>query len=432
MPGKPDSPLPPARRAALECLRLVLDQRQDIQSAVDRVLRADSLSAKDSALTTELAYGVVRHKTRLEHMIRFYLRNPEGIAPLVLRTLCLAAYELHFLERVPAYASVDWSVEQVKRTAGQGISRVANAVLRNLDRERDRWVRPPNILEAPFKAWSVFFSLPQWILEILSGQYSREQLLLVCEAQSRPPALGLRFNWSRPEARQLMQSISLEQAPLCTLPTGLAYELAKAPDLNDELNDGLVSRQSITGQEMLWSLGFSEWPEPIYDAAAGRGGKTCFLLEQGKMVWAGDVSFTRLKGLGQELNRLGLPRAPRVLADATGSAPFLRKPRTIFLDAPCSGLGVLSRRPDLKWRLEKRDLSALISVQKEMLENSAAQLPADGLLVYMTCTLNQAENEESIEEICRQADLALESQTLTRLAHPSGEFFFGARLRKRG
>jgi 16S rRNA (cytosine967-C5)-methyltransferase len=181
---------------------------------------------------------------------------------------------------------------------------------------------------------------------------------------------------------------------------------------------------------ILSRLGMADWPEPVFDACAGRGGKTLALAEAGKRVFAGDMHAGRLSGLGKEAARLGLPAIAAFRASAT-RMPLSRPPGTILLDAPCSGLGVLSRRPDAKWRRQPEDLAGLIRLQRAMLEAAYAALGPGGRLVYVTCTINPAENEANVDRLgSRHRDLVLEAEVPAAPDAALGEAFYGAVLKK--
>ena len=183
---------------------------------------------------------------------------------------------------------------------------------------------------------------------------------------------------------------------------------------------------------VLADLDSPSWREPIWDCCAGRGGKTTALLEQGhRGIWASDVSLRRLRGLRGELGRLRLPAVPVFRADAT-NPPLGEKPRTILIDAPCTGLGVLSRRPDAKWKRGPRDVVDLAAVQRRILEACAALLPSGGRLVYLTCTATRAENDDQAAWLeALRSDLVRTHQVGLRTDGTSPEMMWATAWNKR-
>lgn len=422
---------PPARKAALAALKFCIDGGMDLQAAVSDALARHSLAPEDAALATELCYGYLRRMIRLDFVLNRFLKKPEDVPAKVRRVLGLAAYEIMFLDRVPAYASVDWAVGAVKETAGAGLSKAANAVLRRVS-ELGEQAEDPDFYRGEKTSLSRFLanfhSCPEWIVLLWLQSYGEERAGLLLAAQAEAPPVGLRFNAAREEARELFADFAASRRPL-TLDMGIAVPPG-GPKLHRVEQEGLVSRQSAAAQQIMLELNCPDWPEPVWDACAGRGGKAMLLAERGRRVVASDLSLARLKGLLSENSRLGLD-VPAFAADAAKSAPFADSPGTILLDAPCTGLGVLSRRPDIKYKRRPEDVERLSRTQAAMLDAAADAVRPAGLVAYLTCTLNPAENQEQVERIlASDKGLSLEKEWHTPFDGPLGEFFYGAVLRR--
>jgi 16S rRNA (cytosine967-C5)-methyltransferase len=439
MPLRPT--MPPARQAALEALHRTLPETgpgRDVQAALDTVLAARSLDPRDRGLATELVYGCLRLRGRLEFILSRLLKNPDSVPFPVRRILVLAAYEILHLDKVPAYASVDWAVSAVRAVAGKGLAGMANAVLRRLDRAGGELTDPAfyrsgNCDEVTFL--SRYYSCPDWIVSLWLTAFGPEETRELLAGQLQPAPLGLRVNQTKPGAKALFDALAaLPQTRYAAFP-GLA--LAPGTDcapagisLTEALAQGRLSRQSAAAQAMLTRLDAAAWPEPIFDACAGRGGKTLALAEAGKKVFAADIHSGRLSGLPAELTRLGLAPVPVFRASAT-RMPLAQAPGTILLDLPCSGLGVLSRRPDTKWRRQPEDLEGLPRLQYAILEAAYQALAPGGSLVIMTCTVNPAENEDVLNRLGRRhRRLALVEEIPAGPDPVLGESFYGAVVRK--
>jgi 16S rRNA (cytosine967-C5)-methyltransferase len=443
--------LPPARKLALAVLGRVLPEPtrrkgpgagQDVQAALDAaLLSAADGDPRDRGLATELVYGYLRLRGRLAHICARFLKNPDAVPVPVRRILELAAYEILFCSKVPAYASVDWAVSAVRAKAGKGLSGMANAVLRRIAAD------PAVFEEADFycadrcsetEYLSRYYSCPEWIVTLWLRDFGPEQTREYLTAQLASAPLGLRINRAREGARELFDALAaapdaLTAAyPTLAVPAGAELFGAADCDLTSALAQGRLSRQSAAAQRILYDLGLEDWPEPVYDACAGRGGKTLLLAEAGKKVIAGDMHAGRLAGLGREAVRLGLPPVATLRASATRLPLVPGKAGTILLDAPCSGLGVLSRRPDAKWRRRPEDVAGLVRLQRAMLEAAYAALPVGGCIVYVTCTAHQAENEGNIDRLgARHRDLVLEAEVPAAPSPELGETFYGAVLKKK-
>lgn len=433
--------VPPARTAALAALTATLDHGSDAQEALDSTLIARKLSPRDCGLATELCYGYLRHKARIDFVVRRFLLAPEKLPPELLRTMGVACYELFYLDRVPAYATVDWAVDQARADFGQALGKLTNAVLRKVDQEKDAareigYYR--NAGDPPHRILARYYSISEWVVRLWTKEYGQEKTQCYLQASAAPPLLGLRVNLRMPGAQDLLERLA--QSPDCRarLEAGLAFPPGKAEgleELDKLLAEGKISRQSMAAQEALLALDPDGWRPPVWDACAGRGGKACLLLERGlKPVWASDAHRPRLLGLRKELARLNLVDGASVfLAAADRPLPLKVKPRTVLLDVPCSGLGVLSRRPDAKWRRMPHDLKTLAAIQTRLLHQAFHALAPGGLLAYLTCTLNPDENERCVQRFLADIGAAavLETSWTTDPSAEHGEFFWVAGIRKR-
>lgn len=436
---------PPARKIALAVLGRVLPSPgpkggpgQDVQAALDAALADSTLDPRDRGLATELVYGYLRLCGRIDFALSGFLKNPAAVPVPVRRILGLAAYEILYCAKVPAYASVDWAVSAVRRAGGKGLSGMANAVLRRVAAD-PRVFDDPGFYRRDRPTESVhlsrYFSCPEWIVSLWLGAFGSEATRALLAAQAEPAPLGLRVNRTRDGARGLFDALAAlpgvlwAEFPTLAVPTGTDFAAAGF-NLAELLAAGAVSRQSAAAQRILYQLGLADWPEPVFDACAGRGGKTLLLAEAGKRVFAADMHAARLSALPREAARLGLPPIPAFRASAT-RMPLAAPPGAILLDAPCSGLGVLSRRPDSKWRRNPEDIAGLVRLQGAMLESAYAALAPGGRIVYVTCTVNPAENEKAVDRLgSRHRDLQLEAEIAAGPETLLGETFYGAVLRK--
>ncbi|MBU1229103.1 MAG: antitermination protein NusB [Proteobacteria bacterium] len=443
--------LPPARAAALDCLSACLFEGRDIQAALDTTLQAGPLSDRDAGLVTELVYGYCRLKGRTEAILGRFLDPKRRLPDEAALALGLAAYEIMHLDRVPAYASVNWAVDWAKAYTRAHLSGLFNAVLRRVSDLGDA-ARTINAYREGARdeaqVFSRFYSCPEWIVRLWLEQYPREDVARFLRAQARPPAVGLAV-----DARALGADLGgggaqaglladrLAGHPLCVGRSGLGLAFqagtslaALAEDLAlTPLELSALYRQSFAARETLAALSPARWSAPVWDACAGRGGKTRLLLEAGLApVLASDTHQGRLKALARELAPFaadGRLLVFRARADEPAPFPAGVRPASILLDAPCTGLGTLSRRPDIKWKRTPEDAANLVRTQATLLRQTFAALPPGGMLCYLTCTMNLDENQ-------RQVSGFLESEPAARLAAtwstgpetPTGEFFYSATL----
>lgn len=421
MTERPLKPLPPARQVALEALFRCLHDRQDVQAALDVALSSGLIDGRDVGLATELTYGYLRLKGRIEYVLSRFLKDPGKLTPKMRLAMGVAAYEILFLDRVPAYASVDWAVEFSKSKPGARLSGLFNAVLRRVSElgetahDQDFYRKDASKPEF-ITRW---YSCPQWLADLWWRTYGEETALKYLEAQICPPALGFNL-YGHPEVDELYAEIS--GWPELVDIDGLSFALPAGTVFDDE-PEPPMARQSFAARQVIEALLPETWPTPVWDACAGRGGKTRILLEKEIDVFASDPHRGRLAALNREL-----PGVETFEANAATDVPP-RQPGTILLDMPCSGLGVLSRRPDTKWKRTTSDLADLTRLQDEILENAVAQVKSGGRIVVITCTLNPDENEGLIKRfLAAHPEVALEREWTTPPDSELNEFFFGALL----
>ena len=445
--------LPPARATALDCLTACLIEGRDLQAALDTALSADPLSDRDAGLVTELVYGYCRMKGRLDALLSRFLDPSRPLPEEARLALGLAAHEIVHLDRVPAYASVNWAVDWAKGYTRAHLSGLFNAVLRRVSgmAAEARTVAPyKKGAQDEAQVLSRYYSCPEWIVRMWLKEYPKEDAARYLKAQARPPATGFAVDAAAlGEEAAMALSRRLGAHPSCIgrQGLGLAFQPGTGLDaLAGELElsaaeRAAVYRQSFSARQALAELAPQRWAAPVWDACCGRGGKTRLILEAGALsisadtpLLASDTHMGRLRALARELApAMESGRLLAFRARADRPAPLAQAPGTILLDAPCTGLGTLSRRPDIKWKRTPEDVAALARTQAEMLARAFEALAPGGQLFYLTCTLCPEENQ-------RQAARFLEAQPGARLLAswttppdvPAGEFFYAASLKKAG
>jgi 16S rRNA (cytosine967-C5)-methyltransferase len=343
----------------------------------------------------------------------------------LLRLLSLAAFELLFLEQIPAYATVHWAAAQAGVLYGKRMRGLANAVLRAVDRDRERLLSPEHarFLIKDEKEWlSIWYSCPRWVVDLWMSSHPGQARDLI-RASARQAPIGLRCDPG------LAGTVAADNL-LARCRTGLAVKsLERLPAT--ALQNGPAERQSMAAQETMLMMDAANWPDPVWDACCGRGGKTLLLAALGhETILAGDIHRARLGALAGHPDR---DPAHTLVFSASAQNPCLRPGSmgTVLLDVPCSGLGVLSRRPDIKWKRKPEDIPGLAALQRKMLSAARNVLAPGGRLVYMTCTVNPRENERQIQwALSAFADLSQVRMFNTPADSPLQEFFFAACLRK--
>lgn len=439
-------------------------------------------AGRDRALATELTYGALRYERRLGWILSKCVAAPQKL-PLPLRRILQAGvYALLFLERVPAHAVLHTAVGLASALYGSRLGGLVNATLRSVQRlgdaphERSFYVGKEPV---PFFADAQtentrrekepeeiavsarFYGLPPALAVCLADEAegSAERVEALFQRSAQRPWHGWRINASSAQGEEVRAAMLGEPlrdlAPQGWHPEGgsedsarrvgkwgIAFAPGSQPEqlhgrsLREWESEGVLSAQAAGSQAVLEKLGLQDWVRaqwPVWDACAGQGGKGLALREQGgRLVLCTDTSRARLERIAQECRRLGLACPGLALADAR--FPLIRPGSWsggIIADVPCSGLGVLARRPDIR-RRPFAEMCRLVEVQRDIAVALARCLAVGGELAYMTCTLRREENEAQVEYLLQLPDIRLECCTVwkTPWDHPWLEGMFGARLRR--
>ncbi len=386
-------------------------------SYLDDVFRSHAqLDERDRAFISHLVQGVLRWRLRLDWIIAQASDFPlEKITPLILNILRLALYQIFFLDRVPDSAAVNEAVNQSKAHGAKHIVSFVNAILRSVCRNRDE-IAFPDRDKDPAHYLSVFYSYPIWLVKRWMKDWGVDFTEGLLSAGNRIPDSILRTNILRLGRHELIERLEEEgmtARPTPYSPQGIIVEgLRGRPDELASFKEGLFQVQDQAAQITSHLLA----PQPgedILDICAGLGGKTTHLAElmgdRGRLL-ALDISRRRLISLGRNSLRLGIECINSLVADASMSLSSLLHYNfdKIMLDAPCSGFGVVSRHPDGKWNRGEADIDRLALLQKGMLGEAAFILRSGGKMLYVTCTLSKAENEEVVRDCLeRHRDMSL-------------------------
>jgi 16S rRNA (cytosine967-C5)-methyltransferase len=391
-----------ARSVARQVLARVRRDNAYANLALSAALRrARGLPPAERALATELVYGVLRHQRRLDHAISLHLHQPlERVDPETLEALRLAAYQILLLSRVPAYAAVDDAVTAVRRARGARLAGFANAVLRKLASEDLSRELPADEVAR----LAVERSLPDelarlWIRQLGLEEASRlgERLLERAPLVARTSTLKL----SRDELAGRLAAEGAQAEPGRFSPEALRLGAAGADlFLGKAYLDGLWTAQDEAAQ-LISHLLDPQPGEVVLDGCAGVGGKSthlCALMGDRGRVLSVDPSARKLELLREHCVRLGLKSCTPLEADLRRADGVSESAvDRVLVDAPCSGLGVVGRHPELKWRVDLRRLGELVSLQRELLEGALRWLRPGGVLVYSVCTTTDEEGPAQLE-----------------------------------
>jgi 16S rRNA (cytosine967-C5)-methyltransferase len=392
----------------------ILDRAGGADVHPDRLLtdsfkRYRNLTSLDRAFLTELTYGVIRWRGRLDWVIRHFSKIPfEKVEPRTLNILRLGLYQILFLSRTPSSAAVNESVELAKRTRGKGGAGFVNAVLRSSLRQKDE-IRYPGFGQDPALHISVVQSHPLWLVQRWVKELGVEETLKICAYNNQISPLTLRTNTLKINRADLIEK--LREKELKPLPCTFSEEgiLLQDPPPTSELpflKEGLYIIQDEASQ-LITSLVDPKPGERILDACAAPGGKTTHMaqtMENRGEIYALDLSKGKLDWIEEMCQRLGVKIVKTIKGSAAASFPIAKGLvfDGVLVDAPCSGFGTLRKNPDLKWRRGEKDIQRLSELQLSILGNLSGYVKDGGVLVYSTCTVFHEENEDVVERFLNE------------------------------
>lgn len=392
-----------ARETALEIIQRVHESESYANLLASKVLGESALSGRDKALVTELVYGTLRMQGTLDWILaQCSSRDLSEIPSKALDILRLGCYQLVFLTKVPARAACFESVELAKKFFHRGIAGFVNGILRAVNRKKDElpW---PKYEEDPLSYISLKFSHPLWLVKMWAENLGLKETNKLCQANNRHPVLTIRANTlktSREHLLKVLKEQGLKVKKSVIIPEGLAVENVGDLSILPAFKEGLFYVQDESSMAVSRVVSPREG-EVVLDCCAAPGGKTTHMAQlmqdKGRII-AVDIHPDRLKLVKKNAQRLGIGNVETKQGDATKLDCLLAEQvDKILVDAPCSGLGVLARRPDARWRKSLTGIEELSILQSSLLNSAAPLVKRGGVLVYSVCTITHQEGKEVVE-----------------------------------
>jgi 16S rRNA (cytosine967-C5)-methyltransferase len=385
-----------ARELALQILYEIEVKSAFANETIELFCKNYHLSNLDRRFVGELVSGTTKMRRRLDYVLSFFLEKEiNDLTPWIRNILRLGAYQIDFLDRVPESAAVNESVNLAKKFGHRGTVALVNAVLRSYVRDKSR-VSFPSWEENKVENIALFYSFPSFLVESWLNIFGEEKTIKLCKVFNERPKLCFRMNLLKTERHSLEEKFNKSKTKF---KSGRFlenfYYIESRVDLNHftPLVEGLIYLQDESAGFPVILLD----PQPgetILDLCAAPGGKSTFIAEllgnKGRVL-AVDKNWEKIKLLRENCRRLGIDSVRYFCGDATNF--HVRPVDRVLVDAPCSGLGVLGRNSDSRWRKQKEDPLRLQELQLEILFNAASLVKKGGVLVYSTCTLTREEND---------------------------------------
>lgn len=383
------------RKTALNVLLAIEQNGAYSNIALNKELSKHELSAQDKALATAIIYGVLDRNVTLEFVLKGFIKTRlEKVQPLTLTALKCALYQIMYMDKIPPSAAVNETVKLVKASRERHNASFVNAVLRNILRSEIKLPEGDSI-----KDLSVKYSCPEWIIESFVSDYGKENAEGLLKASLETPEIAVRVNTLKCSVEELIERLKGEGV------SATKSDLTGGLIINGNIDiagsvcykQGLFHVQDIASQTVASKLE-ARYGERILDMCAAPGGKSFTIAEimenEGEIVSC-DIHDKRVELIAKGANRLGLSIIKPTVCDATVFNADLGVFDAVLCDVPCSGLGVIRRKPEIKYKGEN-DFQELSRIQAFVLENASRYVKSGGRILYSTCTLREAENGHAV------------------------------------
>ncbi|MDQ7857504.1 MAG: 16S rRNA (cytosine(967)-C(5))-methyltransferase RsmB [Armatimonadota bacterium] len=389
-----------AREAAFAVLARAEAADAFVSVLLFHTLERSRLASADRALATAIVFGVLRHRARLDHALAPLLARPLGDLPAAIRTILrMGAAQLLVLERIPAAVAVSASVELARRHGHAGTARLVNAVLRRLAAEGPP--APPDRATDPLGFLAVQHSHPRWLLARWAARWGAGEAEALVAANNRPAPSTLRVNTLRASRDEVLAALRARGVEACA--GRLPESVRVTGSLTDRLpviDDGLA----VVQDEAAMLVARAVAPPPggvVIDACAAPGGKATHLaalMDDRGRLFVCDAHPRKLQALAHRAAALGVSCLEAHHLDARElGARWPDAADAVLVDAPCSGLGTVRRRPEIRWRAEEADLARHAAGQAAILAGAAGAVRPGGVLVYSVCSLEPEEGPEVVD-----------------------------------
>lgn len=396
------------REAALKILIEINEKGAYSNIALNKYIKLDT-NKLDENLTRGIVYGVLENRIYLDWTIsKFSKIKIKKIAPIILEILRIGVYQIIFMERIPDSAAVNESVKLAKKYSHKGAVGYVNGVLRNIARNKEE-IDNINIKDK-LEYISIKYSHPKWMVRRWIEDFGEEFTLKLCKANNEKPKLNIRTNTLKTDRKTLKKSLEGKGYSILETKYALDGLIVENPyritDI-DEFKNGLFTIQDESSM-LVSQIMNPKKNSTIIDICSAPGGKTTHMaqhMEDEGSIIARDIYDHKLKLIKNNSSRLGINIIKTELFDALNiDEKLLSKADYILVDAPCSGLGLIRRRPEIKWNRKEEDIQEIKETQYKILKNGSKYLKPGGILVYSTCTIEREENINIIREFISEND----------------------------
>ncbi|WP_346895774.1 16S rRNA (cytosine(967)-C(5))-methyltransferase RsmB [Clostridium sp. UBA7503] len=389
-----------AREVAVNTVMQVFENKAYSNIVLNNNLSQCNLGDKDKALATELVYGTIKYRYAIDKILKTFLEKKfDKTDKYILNLLRVCIYQLRYLDKIPEFAAVNEGVNLAKTNVSVGASKLVNGVLRSYLRNKNKdYCNKENINER--LAFS--YSFPQWMVKLFIEQYGEVVGEKILDGLNKRPAVTVRVNSTKGDFEQVFHELeknayNVEEGSIC--PEAIRIVRGKSVEENPLFKKGAITVQDESAMLVAPSMDLQEHMT-VLDLCSAPGGKTTHIAEimdNTGIVKAFDIYDHKLELIRSNSERLGLTNIELDILDATKECKeLLDVGDRVLIDVPCSGLGIIRKKPEIKYTKKEKELKSLITVQREIMKNAAKYVKPDGIILYSTCTINKVENQGNI------------------------------------
>jgi 16S rRNA (cytosine967-C5)-methyltransferase len=388
------------RESAVELLETIEKNQSYSNLLLNNAIKKNNIDSKDVGLLTELTYGTLQRKMTLDFYLNPFLKNPRKLESWVRQLLRITLYQMVYLDKIPDRAAIFEAVEIAKKRGHKGIASMVNGVLRSVQREG-----LPSLeqIKDPAERLSIETSHPLWLVQRWVNQLGYSKAKEMCEINLTAPLQTARVNTTKIDRETCIEILKKEgyQVEISSVVPEAIKCLKGNLANSNAFKEGNITIQDESSMIVAHALGIHE-DEVVLDACAAPGGKSTHIAEKlnnsGKVISL-DLHEHKVKLISSNAHRLGLSNIETKQLDSRTVQEHFENDSfdRILLDAPCSGLGVMRRKPDMKYTKKEEDVSQLHHIQLELLKSVTPLLKKGGILVYSTCTVDEEENDKVIQ-----------------------------------
>ncbi|WP_147564525.1 16S rRNA (cytosine(967)-C(5))-methyltransferase RsmB [Clostridium tyrobutyricum] len=388
-----------SRFVAITILQEVLYKGAYSNIALNNQLNKSNLNKKDKSLVTEIVYGTLKYKYAIDYILDGFLKsNLKDMDKFIVNVLRISIYQIKYLDKIPDFAVVNEAVELSKKKSSK-LSKVVNGVLRNyLRNKQGKYHKSNNYIDK----LCFDYSFPKWMVKLFISQYGDENINRILNGLNSIPKITVRVNRLFSDTQIIYSELvengySVQSGIVCK--DSIVINRGSSINENPLFKCGRISVQDESAMLAVTSMDLAN-NMVVFDMCSAPGGKASYAAEimgNTGQIFAFDIYKNKIKLIEANIERLGIKNIKATLQNAEIYNDKLKeKADRVLIDVPCSGLGIIRKKPEIKWNKNMKQLKEIINIQRNIIKNASKYVKVTGKLIYSTCTINREENEKNI------------------------------------